>query len=100
MLGTVRMISIDAINRLAVNCAVESLKVAERGSWMLCHAFKSPAERNGLHTVATKSDFIVFKDSSVVMLYTDFLSNAPSKSIQESSDHIILYVHAVVNTMR
>ena len=114
----------DATNRYHLSKAIESMKDASRGSWCLVQAFnKHPNERlrnqhqaqqrrssgtNQANTfvpplddAANKAGYLVFKDSKVVVFYTnDLLENPPEPILQGSDERAVKCVHGLAKISR
>jgi hypothetical protein len=110
MIGTVMFTNVDATNRSDLSKAIELLKDMERGSWALVQAYDKHADydclRNShasqqrriatsfqrtsfvppLDNIADRSGYIVFKDSKVVLFYTNDLVQIPSEPILLGTD--------------
>lgn len=86
MIGTVRGNFIGKDNSQNVKRAVERLSNAARGSWELVRAYDPPLTPNGTKTVADCAGFIVFKDSKVVVFYSNDLASTPSQDFLTSDD--------------
>jgi hypothetical protein len=110
MIGTVKFTNVDATNRYYLSKAIELLKDKERGAWALVRAYNKHADydrlRNShasqqrriatssqrttfvppLDNIADRSGYIVFKDSKVVIFYTNDLLQNPSEPILLGTD--------------
>jgi len=103
IIGTVKFPNIDATNRYYVSQAVEKLKNASRGDWLLVQAFNKHPDydhrRNEhrrqsnqtpfvppLELRSEKAGYIVFKDSKVVIFYTNDLFEMPPEPMLQSTD--------------
>ncbi len=110
LIGTVKFTNVDATNRYYLSKAMETMKDKARGSWCLVQVFEKHADydriRNQhalqqrrlssdsgrqafalpLDKAADKTGFIVFKDSKVVVFYTNDLFENPAEPILDGSD--------------
>jgi hypothetical protein len=91
---------VDKINKVLVTQAVNDVTESPRGTWSLVRAYhglkgntkKDPITRE----VAENSGYIVFKDSKVVILYTNDLKHTPAEDISPmTSEDAIEAVHGV-----
>jgi hypothetical protein len=114
VIGTVKFTNVDATNRHYLSKAIELMKDASRGTWMLVHAFNKNPEYDRLHnqhssqqkrlsnnntrvafvppldSIAEKAGYIVFKDSKVVIFYTnDLMENPPEPMLQGTDDRAV-----------
>jgi hypothetical protein len=109
LMGSVRFTNVDATNRFHLKNAIEALKNSPRGSWSLVRAYdkgpnydqlqrshaaaQRPLQKEQrtpfvppMELIAEKCGYIVFKDSKVVVFYTNDLASTPSRPILHSSD--------------
>ena len=103
LIGTVKFTNVDATNRYYLSQAMERMKDTARGSWCLVQAYhKHPdyeRRRNAhrqsrsrtpfippLDNPAEKAGYIVFKDSKLVLFYTNDLFANPPEPITDGSD--------------
>ena len=116
LIGTLKFTNVDATNRRYLSEAIAMMKDAPRGSWCLVCAYdKIPdleklrrkhadAEKKTTATqrtqfvaptelVAKNAGYIVWKDSKLVVLYTNNLATTPSRSILDgTSEEAVLCV--------
>jgi len=109
IIGTVKFTNVDGTNRYHLSKAMEMLKDQPRGSWALVqvydknpdyerlrnqHAAQQKRVRAGdkspfvppLDRIADKAGFIVFKDSKIVLFYTNDLIDNPPCAITMHTD--------------
>jgi hypothetical protein len=118
LIGTVKFPNIDATNRYYVSQAVEKLKNASRGEWMLVQAFNKHPDYDRLHDAhrrqsnqapfipplelrSEKAGYIVFKDSKVVIFYTNDLFEMPPEPLLQCTDErAVKCVHGLAKISR
>lgn len=124
MIGTVKSTFIDAVNRIHVYPAIAEMKNACRGSWVLVRAYHKPSNFDNLRRlhqrnqanvpacsripyqipsdcIAEKAGFIVFKDSKVVLFYTNDLYQTPTKAtLHQDSQEAIQCVNGLAKLSR
>jgi hypothetical protein len=124
MIGTVKFTNVDATNRYYLAQAIERMKDKPRGNWCLVQAYNKHPDYDQLrnqHTAqqrrqsgssretfippldnpAERAGFIVFKDSKVVIFYTnDLLENPPEPIIDDSDNRAIKCVHGLSKISR
>jgi len=117
--GTVKFTNVDSINRAHLTEAISLMKDATRGSWKLVQAYdkipdldklrrkhiaaekKKPASQRTqfvppTELVAENAGYIVWKDSKLVVFYTNDLASTPSRPILDgTSDEAISCVRGV-----
>jgi len=104
IIGTVKFTNVDGTNRYYLSRAIETLKDASRGSWAVVQVFNKhrnydqlrgqhaaqqrrvPAKDRTpfvppLDSVAERTGYIVFKDSKVVLFYSNDLVQTPPEAI-------------------
>lgn len=107
--GTVKFTNVDSTNRPNLAQGISMLKDAPRGSWKLIRAYdkiptldvlrrkhlaeqrkKPPSERSAFvvptELVAEKAGYIVWKDTKVVVFYTNDLCDTPTRAILDMDD--------------
>jgi hypothetical protein len=120
LIETVKFTNIDASNRYYVSKAMDQLKDAPCGDWVLVQAFDkhpnyaclcnahvatqrrqdSSVSRSPfippLDQIASNSGFMVFKDSKVVVFYSnDLLETPPEPILTSSDDRAIKSIHGL-----
>ncbi len=104
LIGTVRFSNVDATNRHYLKTAIEQLKESPRGSWLLVHAYDKVGNYDQLqrqhaslqrrlpknqrtpfippmNKVAEYAGYVIFKDSKVVVFYSNDLALTPTEPI-------------------
>lgn len=124
LIGTVKFTNVDATNRKHLSEAMSMLKDAPRGSWCLVRAYdkipdleklrrkhvaaekKKPANQRTqfvapTELVAENAGYIFWKDSKLVVFYTNDLASTPSRCILDStSDEAVLCVRGLAPLKR
>lgn len=118
LIGTVKFTNVDGTNRYYLSQAMEQMKTAARGCWCLVQAFsKDPnyerlrnqhrqQRRSGpfvppLDNPADKAGYIVFKDSKLVLFYTnDLFENPPQPIIMGTDERAWRCVHGLAKISR
>lgn len=108
MIGTVRFSNVDCTNRYFLQKAIEDIDGKPRGSWCLVRAYDEHPELSKLQRqhqnrnkdkgqtekqkfipptdlVASNAGYIVFKDSKVVIFYTNDLAGTPDHAIMDGT---------------
>lgn len=122
--GTVKYTNVDAINRIHFNSAIQTMKDAQRGHWILVQAFdkskhvekmrqKHNSEMKKLaiaqrvafvpphESIANCAGYIVWRDSKVVVFYTNDLHATPSTFIlRGNTEEAIRCVHGLEKLQR
>jgi hypothetical protein len=109
MIGTVRFSNVDCTNRFYLQQAIDLIDAKPRGSWCLVQAYDEHPElaacqrqhqaRNKdieksqrqkfvppTHHISPDSGYILFKDSKVVIFYSNDLDGTPPHPIMDGSD--------------
>jgi len=123
VIGTVKFTNVDATNRYYLSKGMQMLKDAARGTWCLvqaCHKHPDYDKLRNQHTAqrrrsgsaspsfippldnkASKCGYIVFKDSKVVVFYTNDLAEDPPEPIlMGSDDRAVKCVHGLAKISR
>lgn len=124
LVGTVKFTNVDAINRIYLSMAIQEMKNEPRGTWMLVRAYNKTKNTDELRkkhniemkskpinervpftpsadTVATKSGYVIWKDSKIVIFYSNDLKATPSNAILKcTSGEAIACVHGLANLER
>lgn len=120
LVGTVRMNYLGPENSVAVKKVVAELKDAPRGTWKLVRAYDPPmtaAEKRAAHaaaranktspvivdvkTPADNAGYIMFKDSKVVIFYTNDLADTPTADVLDGdSEEAIRCCHGLATANR
>jgi sporulation protein YlmC with PRC-barrel domain len=109
IIGTVKFTNVDSTNRTFITLALEQMKDAQRGSWKLVRAYdkvddldkqrKQHAYSQRKLNKETRTQFvpshqkpadcagyIIWKDSKIVIFYTNDLSSTPSEPILDGGN--------------
>lgn len=109
LIGTVKFTNVDAINRIYLSKAIQSMKDKPRGYWMVVRAFNKTKEVEALRirhltamrnvsvnekvpfeppetVVAKHAGYILWKDSKLVMFYSNDLKLTPAAPMLEGND--------------
>lgn len=77
MLGTIRMITVDAVNCPSLKDAIQSLEHASRERWLLVHVLEKEINGSTELQVEEKCGYVLFKDRKVVFRCTKDLAATP-----------------------
>jgi hypothetical protein len=86
LIGTIKMTYLTNVNRKAMKMAIDEMKNATRGSWVLLQVLVEKEDRTEEPTVMKRAGIIVFKDKRPVSFFTNDLRNTPTKRVMVGTD--------------
>lgn len=85
VLGTMRLNNNDSHKKPAVKEAVEALKNAKCGKWLLCRVQIAPTEGTE-GTILENCDYLAFKERLVAMFYSNDLADTPLLRVHDADE--------------
>jgi hypothetical protein len=91
VIGTIKITNLKNINRKAMKMAIEELKDAPRGSWILLQVLvENKTDKHADPTVMHKTGIIVYKDKRPVSFFSNDMKFTPPERIMVGSDKVAI----------